>query len=84
MTAKEAHDLLMANCSGVKAIKCTEYRTVFAFQMVPDNFKSNDDPDKLIDFMRSVNKFTGEVRDFKPFHISLNEYRNGIPVDEFE
>ena len=84
MKVKEAYELLIANTPKLRPIQCFEYDTLFVFQIVPKSFnEKTDNADQLIDCLRSVNKATKEVRDFKPFHISLNEYRNGKEVKDF-
>lgn len=74
MTAKEAYTIFKRNNSELEAEKCFEYSDLFVFQIkrnVPDTFDAHI----------SVNKRTGLTRDFKPFHISLEEYRNSKIVD---
>lgn len=83
MLAKEAHTLIMNELKGMKAIKCHEYKTLYVFQVVPQSYKSDADPNKLFDSLVSVNKTTKEVRDFKPFYIPANEYKQGREINNF-
>lgn len=82
ITCKEAYSLIQKE--HLKAIKCFEYDTLFVFQVVPENFDTTKSTDGMLDCMRSVNKKTGVVRDFKPFHIPIDEYRNGKQIKNFE
>ena len=68
----------------LKVIKAFEYKTLFVFQVVPENFDMTKTTDGLLDCLRSVNKETGQVRDFKPLNIPLDEYRNGKELKTFE
>lgn len=83
MTAKEAYKILVEKRPELDAISCYEYETLFAFNMAPKGY----DPKKaneLIDCASSVNKETGLVRDFKPFHISPAEYLSGKQIKDFK
>lgn len=82
MTAKEAYKLLQPRLTNKKVVKCTEYDTVFVFQVTPENYTK--DPDELADCNRSVHKKTGQVKVFQPFDISLDEYKRGELVPDFE
>ena len=84
MLAKEAHTLMSNKLKGMKAIKCHEYKTLYVFQIVPQSYKPGPDSDKLLDSLVSVNKTTREVRDFKPFHIPLDEYKKGREIPNFK
>lgn len=81
MTAKEAYVILLTSTPGMSAMSCYEYSTMFVFNMVPDGYNGKD---SLLNGSYSVNKVTGDVRDFKPFHISIEDYRNGKEVTDFE
>lgn len=83
MNIKEAYEKVVSERPGLKAIKCFEYNSLFVFTVVSENAEIKN-PNRLLDRMRSVNKKTGEIRDFKPFHISLNEYRNGKEITNFK
>lgn len=80
MTANEAYKILLNEVDGMKAAKCTEYDSVFVFQLVPEGFNVSNSAEVLFSGLYSVNKETREVRDFKPFHIPVSEYRNGKPA----
>lgn len=82
MTAKEAYKLLQPRLTNKKVVKCTEYDSVFVFQVAPEGFTK--DPNKLADCNRSVNKTTGQVKVFQPFDIPLAEYRRGIIIPDYE
>jgi hypothetical protein len=81
MTAKEAYMLIKQDTPKLKVVSCIEYNTLFVFQVVPEGYKPNGEI--LFDCLRSVNKTTGVVRDFKPFHISVEEYRKGKTINNF-
>ena len=71
MSVKEAHVLLASVLPNVIVVSCYDYATVFVFDT-----KSNG--------LVSVNKQSGLVRDFKPFHISMEEYMNGKQIVNFK
>lgn len=83
MLVKEAHALVMSTFKDMKAIRCHEYATLYVFQIVHKNYKVGSDSSKLLDSLVSVNKKTREVRDFKPFHIPIDEYRKGQEISKF-
>lgn len=80
MTAKEAYSILTSKFPGVKVGKCYEYKTVYVFQLTPSMLRLSKTPAQMIDCLLSVNKSTKEVRDFKPFYISIDEYESGREV----
>lgn len=80
MTAKQAYILIKAKHPGLKIGKCREYDSVFVFHLAPDMLRLSKNPTRMIDGLMSVNKKTGEIRDFKPFHIPSEEYRRGKEV----
>ena len=82
MTANEACKILLNEIDGMNAVSCTEYDSRFVFQLVPKNFDTASG-DTLFSGLYSVDKSTGEVRDFKPFHIPVSEYQKGRPVADF-
>lgn len=84
MNAKEACKLVLANVPGTKALKCYEYDSLYVFMIVPASFDESKPIDRLIDCLRSINKKTGEIRDFKPFYIPIEEYRNGKEIANFK
>lgn len=84
MGVKEAYSIVTRTIPGQKVIKCIEYNTLFVFQMVSKNLKPSIQPDEVMDCLWSVNKKTGGVRNFKPFDIPLDEYRNGKQVNNFK
>ena len=84
MTAKEAYKILTSTFSGLKAASCVEYDTLFVFQVFPDNQPQPKNIDRVFDNLCSVNKRTKEVRDFKPFHIPISEYKQGRKVGDYK
>ena len=84
MLPKEAHNILMKKNKGLKAIKCFEYASRYVFQVVPENFDMSKDTSRLLDTLCSVDKKTSEVRDFKPFHIPIEEYKRGREIKYFK
>lgn len=81
MTANEAYQIINKKHPELFIGKCYDYKTRFVFIIEPENGKNDDD---LIDNQLCVIKDTGEVRDFKPFHIPLEEYRTGKKVANFK
>lgn len=83
MTPNKAYELLLQKLKGMKAVACYEYANLYVFRVVSDSYKGNKDLKKMLNGEFSVNKSTGEVRDFKPWHISVEEYRAGVEVTDF-
>lgn len=79
MTAKEACMIINNTMPYFKILSCYEYNTIFVFQIVNKKAK-NVDTSKLLNNTVSVNKMTKEVKSFRPFDISINEYKNGKKV----
>lgn len=84
MTAKEAYKILTSQLTGLKAIKCIEFDMLFVFQVLPEHHQQSPTIDRAFDNLCSVNKKTKEVRDFKPFHIPISEYKRGKEVGDFK
>ena len=84
MTAKQAYELIRNELTDLVGVKCFEYENLFVFSMVAEKQAHETDVDELLDVTYSVDKETGEVRDFKPFHISLDDYRSGKQIADFE
>lgn len=80
MTAKEAYRIVISRFSAVEVAKCYEYDSIFVFQLNPWMLQSSKHP--MLDGLLGVNKSTGEIRDFKPFHISIEEYKSGKEISE--
>lgn len=80
MTAKQAYALLIAKHPAVKVGKIFEYDSVFVFHLTPAMLSLSKSRSPMLDGLMSVNKTTGEVRDFKPFYISIEEYRSGKEI----
>lgn len=83
MNVKKAYELLMKEMRDFKAIRCFEYDSLFVFDIVHKSVDVSTISPKALNTQYSVNKKSGEVRDFKPFFISLKEYRNGKEVKKF-
>lgn len=80
MTAKQAYALLKIKNPGVKVRKIFEYDSMFVFQLAPDMLSLSKSRSPMLNGSMSVNKKTGEVRDFKPFYISMDEYSSGKEI----
>lgn len=77
MTARTAYQILTEKNPDINVIGCYEYDTLFVFHVAPSNYDTSESIDDLLDSALSVNKTTGLVRDFKPFHIPMEEYDSG-------
>lgn len=83
MLAKEAYKILTTKHKNLKAVNCREYNSLFVFQVVPKDFDMSKPTNKMIGNTMSVDKKTKEVRDFKPFHIPIDEFRGGKEIKNF-
>ena len=83
MTAKEAYVKVSSKVIG-HISKCYEYDSLFVFQLVPQALLISKPKSPALDTLMSVDKTTGDIRDFKPFYISLEEYERGREVPESE
>ena len=81
MTVKEAYVLITNYVPNMKVLSCHEYETLFVFQMVPEDYT---DTKPLLSGAFSVDKKTGNIGDFKPFHIPISEYRHGKKVTDYK
>lgn len=77
MTVKDAYKLFKRIHPDKEVSSCKEYKTLFVFML-------EGSTPKTIDCLISVSKINGLVRDFKPFHISPDEYKKGKVVDDFK
>lgn len=86
MTAKQAYAILLTRNPGVQVDRVFEYDSVFVFHLSPAMLRQSLNPSRMLDGLMSVNKVTKEVRDFKPFNISIDEYRRGkeLQVSSFQ
>ena len=86
MTAKQAYTLLITKNPAIKVGKVFEYDSIFVFHLAPYMLSLSKKQSPMLDGLMSVNKKTGEVRDFKPFYISIEEYRSGkeIPASVYK
>lgn len=80
MTAKEAYSKVMTKISGIKITKCYEYDSVFTFHLEPYSFSNSKRTAPMLDGLICVDKTTGVVRDFKPYRLSIDEYRSGREI----
>ena len=83
MTVKEAHKIITTKLPDMDVVSCYEYETLFVFNVVPSGYATKK-ANKILDCSWSVNKETGLIRDFKPFHISVKEYRAGKQIMDFK
>ena len=82
MVAKQAYAIIKSKRPGVNVGKCHEYDSIFVFHLKPDMLRLSKNSAPMIDGLICVNKTTGEVRDFKPFYIPIEEYKRGKEVSE--
>lgn len=80
MTANEAYKVFNKKYPEIFIGKCYDYKTRFVFVIESENGKNSD----LFDNLMCVIKSTGEVLNFKPFDIPLEEYRAGKKVANFK
>lgn len=80
MNVKQAYALLKIKNPGVKVRKIFEYDSLFVFHLAPTMLSLSKSRSPMLDGSMSVNKKTGEVRDFKPFYISIDEYSSGKEI----
>lgn len=86
MTAKQAYTILKIKYPALKVGKMFEYDSVFVFHLAPDMLSLSKNRSPMLDGSMSVNKKTGEVMDFKPFYIPIEEQRSGkeIPASVYK
>ena len=84
MTAKKAYSKVIRSVTGGHVSKCYEYDTLFVFQIVPLALLMTKPTSPILDSLVSVDKKTGKIRDFKPFHIPLDEYKRGRELADVE
>lgn len=77
MKPTEAYRIFKSIHPDKDACSCTEYDSCFVFML-------DGCTNETLDCLLSVNKKSGLVRDFKPFHISLEEYKMGKNVAKFK
>ena len=80
MTARQAYVKLISKVAGANVVKCYEYDSVYVFQLAPAAFVLANRKSTPFDVLMSVNRSTCEIRDFKPFYISADEYNRGREV----
>lgn len=78
MTCKEAYECVHMRYPSLNFVRCIEYSELFVFQL----FSEKDVI--LFDSEISINKNTKEIKDFKPFYISLFDYQNGTEIFNFK
>lgn len=79
MKATDAYKIILSMHPNLRIIKCVEYDSIFVFQLAPSNVDPSIES-HLISGLLGVDKNTGQVRDFKPFHMSPDEYSRGKEV----
>lgn len=84
MTSKTACELVLIKYPELKVMKCQEYESRFVFTVVPKDFDESKDVSKILNSQVAVIKATNEVKDFKPFHISREEYAEGKEVTDYK
>lgn len=86
MTVNQAYMILKIKNPCANVGKIFEYDSMFVFHLAPDMLSLSRSQSPMLDGLMSVNKKTGEVRDFKPFYISMDEYSSGkeIPTSVFK
>lgn len=82
MTVKEAYKRVQNKLASFAITECYEYADLYVFTYSPN--KSSDKKIRFITMQISVNKTTGEIRDFKPFNISVEDYNNGKKIIDFQ
>lgn len=75
MNPKEAYKIVLSKIPGLTAVSCIDYGEVFVFDM-----QKKGEKEVVLDNLFSVNKKTGELRNFKPFSIPIDKYKNGKKV----
>lgn len=83
MTPKDAYKRFTNTCKGLTVVSCYEYDSVFVFNAVRDKVNVNGTR-PVIDSLYSVDKKTGKVLLFKPFNITVDEYRRGKEIKTFK
>lgn len=71
LSVTDAYTLLKNE--NIEADKCFEYESIYVFRTIPDTFES----------LLSVNKESGAIQHFKPFHIPIDEYKAGKEITNF-
>ena len=83
MDAKDAYILVKNKYDFLDIRRCFEYDSRFVFETVPKNTRPKTG-DALMGGLIAVIKSTGQIRDFKPFHIPIEEYKNAKQVIGFK
>lgn len=73
MNLNDALKVLLEAFPFIKVRSCTEYKDIYVFEEDRDGY----------DTLWSVNKVTEEVKNFKPMDISLEDYKNGKKIGNF-
>ena len=80
MTAKEAYEIFKVKRGDLVVLSCYEYDSRFVFQAVTPKYAKLKTGDVVLDCLYSVEKKSGKLESFKPFNISVDEYRRGKKV----
>lgn len=83
MDAKQAAKLIIEDLKDRDIVSCYEFDKMFVFATKPKGHKISGIKDMVMDSTYSVNKQTGEIKVFQPFHITFAEYRRGKKVTDF-
>lgn len=75
MKVKDAINKFLEKFPDKKIIEGYEYDSIFVFSAVSQETEVGDEP--FFDCQFSVNKETGKISTFKPFFITIDEYKNG-------
>lgn len=84
MTSNEAYKIAIKYNPNMSVVRCFEYDTMFVFHMVLNGMTNMSNTNRLLLNPCSVDKQTGEVRSFKPTHISKKEYLRGKEIMDFK
>lgn len=78
MTFETAKKIIISAFPDLTPIECVEYESRFVFNMRPKGKAMIPD---MIDSLIGITKTDGEIRDFKPFYISDEEYAKGRSIN---
>ena len=82
ITVKDAYLFFSSRNKNLFVRSCYEYASVFVFDAIPKSIKNRDS--EILDSLYSVDKITGQVKAFKPYDISLDEYENGKKIGNYK
>lgn len=82
MTARDAYLFFSSRNKNLLVRSCYEYDSIFVFDAIPKTIKDRNS--EMLDSLYSVSKSNGQIRSFKPYDISLEEYENGKKIENFK